>query len=146
MWPRLLQCGIVTESLAATSQTTTHAPSGRCPASVQPVGKALGFSREDCCCNLYHTNFCHYQQSSICTQIYLHTSKHMHTQKHLPPPLQTARISKCVLLRSRQWPKPSKLRCWDKHVCCVRVCLRSILIMLSVYYDQTLLSVGWHEL
>lgn len=47
----------------------------------------------------------------------------MHTHKHLPPPLQTARMSKCVLLCSRQRPKPSKLRCGDKHVCCVRVCL-----------------------
>lgn len=104
--------------LAAPSQTTTHAPSGRC----RPVGKALSFSREDCCCNLYHTNICHYQQDNVCSQIYLHTSKHMHTHKHLSPPSQKARMSKCVFLRSRHRPKPSKLPCWDKCVCCVCVC------------------------
>lgn len=82
MWLRHLQCGIATECWAAASQTTTHAPSGRCRASVRPVGEALSFSTEDCCCNLYHATIRYYQQSSVCTQIYLHTRKCMHTHKH----------------------------------------------------------------
>lgn len=77
MWPRLLQCGIATESLAATSQTTTHAPSGRCHASVRPVGKALSFSREECCCILYHTKYL-----SLPTKRCMHTNIFTHKQAH----------------------------------------------------------------
>lgn len=150
MWPRLLQFGIATGSLAATSPRTTHAPPGRCHASVRPVGKALNFSREDCCCNLYHTKYLSLPtKQCMHTNIFTHKQTHAHTKTPSSPHSQDARMGElfdCVFT-----PDSNLLNCVVveyKRTCCVCVsrCRVDVYYVVCVLWSSAAHPVGWHEL
>lgn len=167
MWPRPPQCGRMSSWYTPCHALLRHV----WPPMLLLVGAVRQRSWQEkprafqtgCCCNLRHTNTCHYPHGSVHTQMYLHTSTHMHTHKHLSVPIRESECCNVLKVFCSVWKWFAAFQLFNQNFWTeslvstdeTRMCVEPSsgvmvsgrgLIMLSLHCAHTVLSAGWHEL